>query len=160
MTGSPPSDYIVREALISAAINGAISAGFAWFVFGGYASVPLWGRAGFVFDFIPQGFMIGLMGSLVPSLLLRRNAAREAWNAISDNRKSSRTIFLTAVCMAMIASAGSAGLMAVLFWITAAPALPFPAALAVKVVFGGALGASVTVLSLMRMCAILHPPGS
>ncbi|MCX7284452.1 MAG: hypothetical protein NTX28_10485 [Novosphingobium sp.] len=70
-----PAAYIRRETAVSIAINVALSAAFFAAVFGLSGLVPVWGMGGYVFDFGPQGFMIGLMATLVPGLLARKALA-------------------------------------------------------------------------------------
>jgi hypothetical protein len=63
-----PAAYIRRETAVSIAINVALSATFFIAVFGTGRDVPVWSVGGYVLDFAPQGFMIGLMATLVPRL--------------------------------------------------------------------------------------------
>lgn len=60
---------LLRETLISMAINAAITAAFFFALFGlGHPiAAEAYGR-----DFLPQSFMVALMGTLIPGLLLRR----------------------------------------------------------------------------------------
>lgn len=62
---------IVRETIVSIVINLVITAGFffALFGLGGAADSWTYGR-----DFLPQSFMVALMGSLIPGLLVRRGS--------------------------------------------------------------------------------------
>jgi hypothetical protein len=64
--------YLVKETLISIAINSVLSALFVWLVFGRAQIVPVSGAGGLSLDFLPQTFMISLMSVLVPSLLTRK----------------------------------------------------------------------------------------
>jgi hypothetical protein len=61
--------YIRRETGVSMVINAVLTLAFFLIVFGRSGPVPVWGVGAYVFDFVPQGFMIGLMGSLVPGAL-------------------------------------------------------------------------------------------
>ena len=61
--------YIRRETLVSMVINGVLSLAFFIAVFGRTSPVALWGMGHWVFDFIPQSFMIALMSTLVPGAL-------------------------------------------------------------------------------------------
>lgn len=62
-------DILLRETLISMVINGALSLIFFLIMFDVRAVVPL-NLLGP--DFLPQSFMVSLMGSLVPGLLMRK----------------------------------------------------------------------------------------
>eukprot|EP01037_Dinobryon_pediforme_P024889 gene24889-26841_t len=59
---------LLREAVISAAINAVLSIVFFVLVFG-VSVAPRLDALGP--DFLPQAFMVSLMGSLVPAMLLR-----------------------------------------------------------------------------------------
>ena len=59
------SALIVRETCISIVINGAISVGIGLLLFGLDRPVP---SAALAWDFLPQSFMIALMGTLVPAM--------------------------------------------------------------------------------------------
>lgn len=141
------SAYITREAAVSGVINAAISAGFALTLFGP-GEVPVWGVPGFVGDFVPQGFMVGLMGSLVPALLARRAIGQGRLGAIAG--KLPRPV--PAALLAALASAALATVLAAACaWLSGQATIPFALALAIKTGFGGALGALVTTLTLARM---------
>ncbi len=64
--------YIARETAVSVVINTMISALFMERVFGGRASIDLWGLHGLALDFVPQTFMISAMSVRVPTLIARR----------------------------------------------------------------------------------------
>jgi hypothetical protein len=61
--------YILVETMISVIINTVISIGFVFLAFGGQDRVAV---AALIPDAIPQSFMIGLMSTVVPTLLTRR----------------------------------------------------------------------------------------
>ena len=65
------SRYILVETAISVAINAAISACFAFLVFGGRTGIALWGSGGLALDFAPQTFMIAMMSVVVPTSELK-----------------------------------------------------------------------------------------
>lgn len=58
-----------RETLISIAINMPLTLVIFAAMFGFRVAPPLHGIGSFGFDFVPQSFMLALMGSLVPGLL-------------------------------------------------------------------------------------------
>ena len=62
---------VLRETAISMAINAGLSLAFFLVAFGLAAPIAM---ASFAFDFLPQAFMISLMGSLVPGLLVRKGS--------------------------------------------------------------------------------------
>ena len=71
-----PPGTLVRETAISMAINGVLSAVFYFAFFHGLAKVPVWGVGNYAFDFVPQSFMVALMGTLVPGLLTLKARAK------------------------------------------------------------------------------------
>jgi hypothetical protein len=62
---------ILRETIVSVLINTALSIVFFLVVFGIKAPIRLGDMA---LDFLPQTFMVALMGTLIPPLILRRKA--------------------------------------------------------------------------------------
>lgn len=120
---------VVRETIVSIVINAVISAGFFFAVFGLGAPIAL---ADFGRDFLPQAFMISLMGSLVPGLLMRRHSGAPAGPIV-------RRALLLAVAGLVLAGGAAFAVCAALGGaIAAVPAL------AVKVVYGMVLAAVVT----------------
>ncbi|QOV93645.1 hypothetical protein [Novosphingobium sp. ES2-1] len=81
-----PAAYIRRETAVSIAVNVALSAAFFIAVFGTGRDVPVWSVGGYVFDFAPQGFMIGLMATLVPACWHARPGRRARCGLWTVNR--------------------------------------------------------------------------
>jgi hypothetical protein len=136
---------IAREAAISAVINAAISAGFYLALFHGLAAVPVAGVGGFAFDFVPQSFMVALMGALVPGLLALRPIAAAGLAVPARSR-----VVAQAFGFAVLAALIGAGIALSL----SAPAtIGFATGLLVKIAYGAALGATVTALALRRLWA-------
>lgn len=73
---SPRARFILREACIGAVLNAMLSYGVFWLLFRGASRIPVRGFGNFLFDFLPQGFMVALMSAFVPGLLARRAIAR------------------------------------------------------------------------------------
>ena len=144
--------YIRREAVVSALVNAAISAGFVLAVFG-MGPVPVWGLPGYVSDFVPQGFMVGLMAGLVPSLLARRAVVRGAIEGVATIDKWSNALLVAVFTGLLCAAAGSMG-AAALLTVSETGTVPFALALGTKVIFGAGLGWLVTRQTLARL---LHP---
>lgn len=140
--------YIRRETLVSMVINGVLSFAFFIAVFGRTSPVALWGLGHWVFDFIPQSFMIALMSTLVPGALaakrLRAGMLQPSLAASRLPRSAVRralllTIAATVLGPAFVALAAQASGRAALDW---------PAALGLKVAYGILLGAVVTPVGL------------
>lgn len=133
---------IRREAAISVGINGALSLAFFLAVFGTQPRLLAWATPDrLALDFVPQSIAVALMSALVPSLIARTRLGR---------RVSTRTIILRAFGFAI----GGAVLGGLLAWATGAVAqspVAWGQALAIKLLYGGSLGALITILALKRM---------
>ena len=62
---------LATEAAISIVPNALVSALFVWLMFGGRATVPLWGVQGLAFDLVPTTFMLTLMTAIALTLIVR-----------------------------------------------------------------------------------------
>lgn len=145
--------YIRRETAISVAINMSLSLLFFWLSFGDVRLVPIWGVGAYVFDFLPQGFMVGLMSALVPGALAAKALASGkvlAWagSSIWPSSLLARAL-LAGIAGATIGFCGSAALLG-LGGITALDWWP---ALLAKLLFGGMLAAVITPLGLRAALA-------
>jgi hypothetical protein len=137
-----PVLWIPREAGISFAINATLSLAFFLAVFGLAARPLSWvAPDGLGLDFVPQTIAVSLMSALVPALIARKRLAM----AIGV-----RSIVLRAIGFAL-AGAALGGLIAFLTGRATLPPVDWHAALAMKLVYGGALGALITSLTLWRM---------
>lgn len=139
-----PAAYIRRETAVSTAINVALSAAFFVAVFGTGGKVPVWGMGGYVFDFGPQGFMIGLMATLVPGLMVRKALWQGKVPVIQGASRLPAAVLPRAVlCGVFGAVCGMAGAGAVLL-VGGATQLDWLPALLAKLAFGAALALVVT----------------
>lgn len=135
---------ITREARISAVINGVLSAVFFFLVFGFDGQDIVTGAPDhYGFDFVIQGAIVALMAALVPSFLLRRKAAHSASRLPSIPRLIGFAL-IASILSALISFGVGTVLSARMDSIDYVPAL------ALKVMFGLALGFAITrsVLSL------------
>lgn len=133
---------IRREAGVSFAINATLSLGFFLAVFG-IAVRPLeWAAPDALgLDFIPQSIAVSLMSALVPALIARRRLSLAV---------PVRVIVLRAFGCAL--GGGILGAALALATMQAGlPPIPWGAALGLKLIYGGALGAIITSLILQRM---------
>ena len=140
--------YIRKETLVSMMINGVLSAVFFLLVFGMAASVPAWGVGNWVFDFLPQSFMITLMSTLVPGALTAKRLKSGEIQAGTHVSHLPRSLLLRALLLAALAAVIGTGLVAAVVTLTGATALVWLPALGVKVAYGIALGAIVTPFGL------------
>lgn len=144
--------FILRETLVSIAINTVLSIGFFLLVFGRTNPVPLWGMGHWVFDAIPQSFMIALMGTLVPGMMAGK-ALRAGNLAVHGMPKPFSRLAIRALATALVAAAVGLLLAALVAQLSGLASLSWMAALAIKAVYGAALAAIVTPLSLRAALA-------
>lgn len=137
-----PTLPIAREAGIGFAINATLSLAFFLAIFGTVVRPVAWGAPdALAFDFVPQSIAVALMSALVPALIARKRLGLAV---------AVRTILLRAIGFA-ISGAVLGGLLA---WTTQSAGLPpiaFHTALALKLLYGGLLGAIITIMALKRM---------
>ena len=133
---------IPREAGISFTINATLSLAFFLGVFGLDRRALSWAMPdALAFDFVPQSIAVSLMSALVPALMVRKRLAMAI---------GLRSIVLRAVAFAM-AGAAAGGLIAFLADLATLSPVDWHAALAIKLIYGGSLGALITSLTLQRM---------
>lgn len=136
------SKYRRRETFVSAGINMVFSAVFYLIVFGTSGEIPVRGLGNFAFDFLPQSAAIGLMGSLVPGLLMRRALARGNLSGIKvqvDTRA-----FLGIVGRTVLAATSIGALLFFVFGTYGPDQIGGTTALVQKLAYGASLGAVIT----------------
>lgn len=143
--------------MASAFINAAISLLFYLAVFGFAGEVVVPGWKGFAFDFIPQSLAVGLMAALVPGLLARRRICTGGWSGAHLATDSIAGLLLIVAAHTAAALAIGGGVAGLLVW-TDVEALAGSLAAPLKILYGAALGASVTHLTLRRYVATPAPP--
>lgn len=141
--------HVAREARISAAINGAISAAFFWLAFGGSTTIHFWGGAGLLVDAIPQSFMVAVMGTLVPGLLARVAIGRGALQAPRRPLTVWRIVRQAASTGALAVAAGV--LLTAAAGVIVGGSLPATVAAVAKVSYGALVGWLVTNQGLRRL---------
>ena len=138
--------YLAVEASIGAAISAMLSFLFCMLLFGGEARVAVGGPSGLVVDAIPQGFMIALMSSLVPTLLTRRRVRLGAVARREGRQRLPTNLLLRVLVFACGAAGFSVALTAALLW--PGPAnWPFAIVAIGKTLYGALLGGSVAALA-------------
>ena len=139
--------FLTIEAIASGAINAALSVAFAAAVFAGKPVIPATGAGGFAPDVLPQTFMVTLMGAAAPSLIARgrlRAGRLPGFESIEAGPLWRRAL-MVAVAVTTVVGGGAFAIS------LAAPPVPFAALLALKAVYGAALGATVTVWALKKL---------
>ncbi|PTS84468.1 hypothetical protein DBR17_07895 [Sphingomonas sp. HMWF008] len=125
---------LLRETLVSIAINVAITIGFFFAVFG--LQAPIAGTS-FGIDFLPQSFFVALMGTVIPGLLIRRGSG----TAIAPVVLRSIALALASV---IVAGGGAWLLFSQIATVPAGPAL------GIKIAFAAILSAIVTPYAVHR----------
>lgn len=97
-----------------------------------------------MFDFLPQSFMIALMGTLVPGVLTRRKLQAGVVAALPGTTRLPRNLVVRALSLAV----ASAALVVAVTFATQQESLAFAVALTLKVAYGALLAALITPLGL------------
>lgn len=131
---------LARETAISVAINCTLTAVFYFLLFQGVEKVPIWGLGKYAFDFLPQTFMVALMGAMAPGLIALRTLRLAKPTRAQIIRRA-----LAFACIAVIVGCSmvTAGL-----WLSGMETILFEYGLAAKLAYGGLLAAIVTPLFL------------
>ncbi|MCA0936923.1 hypothetical protein LCL85_15380 [Vibrio alginolyticus] len=141
--------YLKKESLVSFFINSFLSLLFLYLVFYPIDSLPVWGVDGLLIDSVIQGFAIGLMASLVPTLITSKRIAIGKLNGLTmrDN-----WLFHHYIIVSLLFALSSAVLALTInfvgFILLDVDSMSFNSALVFKVFFGGVLGSLVTYQSL------------
>jgi hypothetical protein len=122
---------VVRETIISAVINSVLSALFFLLLFGTRGPVA---TAALGPDFLPQAFMISLMGTLIPGLLTAKRLGHRA----------KKPILIRAVATAFLSMVVAGGTAWLICHAIAPGSIDHVTALIVKIAFGAALSLVVT----------------
>lgn len=144
--------YLRIEMTVAAVISAVLSGVFVLLLFGGRDPVPVHGWNGLIVDAVPQGLMIALMSSLIPTLLTRR---RVAAGAVRPSGAAHRLPSSLVVRSGMIAVAAglSSGLLHWILLPLAGDAWRFGAVLAMKIAYGAVLGAGVARVAVVAALA-------
>ncbi len=128
---------ILRETLISAVINSLFSALFFAAIFG-FKQAPAVQALGR--DCLPQAFMVALMGSLVPGLILRRHSGKSVAVVV-------RTAVLLAIGSLLVFGGGACAI----FLGMGATAIAVEPALIAKIALGAAISIVVTPIAVLTL---------
>jgi len=140
---------LARETGISVVINCTLIAAFYFLLFHGMEAVPIWGVGNYAFDFVPQTFMIALMGTMVPGLIATRASGPSGPSRPKIVRRALRFAFIAIILGSSVTSAS--------LWLLDMKAVAFDHGLIAKLVYGGTLAAIVTPLFLRTQCAARMP---
>lgn len=142
------AQYVRRETVTSVIVSSVLTVLPFFVVFGSIDPVPTWGAGGWVFDFVPQGFMIALMSTLVPGLLVRQRIRAGAMATLPGETRLPRNLLARALVLAVAAAVLGTALAGAIAFAAQQASLPFVVALPLKVAYGAALAAVITPLAL------------
>ena len=143
-TSEARAAYIRRETAISIGINSVLSLSFFALLFHGLTDVELGRREGLIMDCLPQGFVIGLMSTLVPGLLTVRRLAAGRTGSDVQVRHFPGMLLVLALGVAIGAAAIGTVMVAAIAMAAEVVSVAFTAAAVLKVLYGGLLAAVVT----------------
>lgn len=148
------------ETAISVVANTAVSGLFAWGLFHGAKSIPLWGAQGIVVDLVPTVFMITLALTIALTLITRGRLRKgklplPAWSR-SDlgviGRLPSR-VALRAPALAVCMTLALVPLSAMLLVLAGVESMRFTTFFFFKLAYGAAFAVLVTPIILLRAFA-------
>jgi hypothetical protein len=146
---------LLVETAVAVVVNCLLSVVAAYLFAGKMRQVPLWGTGGMAVDLFPTFFMITLMTSLIPTLLIRRRLATGAIEPLSVPARS-RLAGVRPVTRALLFAAAAALLLApstaALLGLLGLAQLPFGAFVAFKaglaIVYAAAIAPPLVALAL------------
>ena len=138
------ADEIIRnQRSISVVINMILSGVFFVLVFGFSARVLSFGTPDrLAFDFVPQGLAIGFFSALVPTLIVAAKRQKSDIAGIARCDANTKAILLRAIGFALMAAV-IGGVVATAS-VMSGGEMGFFTALAMKMIFGAALGWLIT----------------
>ena len=143
-----PSAFIRRQTAINVAAS--ILASLIPFLIVFEISLPVyvWGVGNYVFDFLPQGFMIALMSILMPGVSAGKALREGTLSPLAGPTRPIAHLAIRAILFGAFGAVLGAALAAGFLSLVDVPEIDWNRALAAKVVFGGLLAAIVTPIGL------------
>lgn len=148
--------HIRRETLVSVVINTLLSLAFFILVFGLGGPVDMWGAGNWVFDFIPQSFMVAFMSVMVPGILSQRKSSAGTLAPLPNNSRLPERLVFRALLLAVSSVIIGGTVVAMSVAIAGVLALAYPAALTLKLIYGAGLAAIVTPVGLRAALSANH----
>ncbi|HKT74838.1 MAG TPA: hypothetical protein VJQ47_18270 [Steroidobacteraceae bacterium] len=151
--------YLLSETAISVAVNSAVSTLAFCLTFRDAGPVPVSATPGIAQSLVPQSFMVGLMGALVPILLTRARLRRGQLATFPDVAAMSLpTAVGSSFCYAIGATLVVGGPGLLLLPRLGPDAWPKAAAIVFSIAVGAALSMVITPLAVARMLFGHQPP--
>lgn len=145
--GAEARNYIAKETMISIIMASLLSAGFCFLIFLGNDPIAFWGAGGFAFDFLPQTFMIGLLGTIIPTLLTRkRTKGRSLERLPRPTPRLPRPVIVRALAIAIAGTLLFVPLTVGGIHLAGIETFSFLSALAIKVTYGAVVALLLTPL--------------
>ncbi|AIT82242.1 hypothetical protein [Novosphingobium pentaromativorans] len=151
------SAHIRRETAVSGVINLILSLLFFLLTFGTSGPVEVWGPGQWVFDFVPQSFMIALMSTIVPGAITLKKLKRGDLAPLAGSSRLPRNLFARAFVLAAMSALAGTAMIAMLMLFVSISVLPFWFALAAKLLYGLGLALIITPLGLKAALEAPHP---
>jgi len=139
-----PHRYIVKEAIISAVINGAASGLIFMGLFGLGQPVAIWGRSGLWIDLAPQSFVVSTTSILVPALLAKHRLRNGGIEKCFSSALLPRALWRRTGLAGIVCPIAVVGLAGIAFRMFELQFLPAATALALKIAVGIGLALLVT----------------
>lgn len=153
-SASDVQSYIRRETMVGIVVSLVLSPTVYLAGFYGQDPVQLWGAGNWLFDFLPQSFMIALMASLAPGAITLRRIARGSVMTVAGTSMLPRGLVARSLVLAVLSAAIGSGFFAAICLGFGLETLAATPALLVKTIYGGLLAAVVTPLGLRAtLCA-------
>jgi hypothetical protein len=138
--------YIAIETRIGIGLNAVVSGAFVFLMFGGQATIKLWGMGGLAFDLVPTTFMITLMMTVALTLITRSRLKKGAVGPLMSARRLPGNVLLRGLTLALLATLVfvpvSVGALTLIWPMTGD--WSFLVVLAFKIVYSAVLGIVLT----------------
>ena len=125
------SSFIQRQTAINVAVCLFASLLPFLLVFEIGMQVPVWGMGNYVFDFLPQGFMIAFMSILMPGLSAAKALREGSVSQLDHRSQPPASLVIRAGLFGVIGAGAGVGLAAGMISITGASAINWTAALGI-----------------------------
>ena len=142
------TSHIAKETCVSIAINAILSMVFFLLVFGPSEPAPVWGFGNYVFDFLPQSFMIAFMSALVPGTLALRKLRTGQIDVLPGKSRLPNALLARAFLLAVISSIFGVAAAAALLELSGQEMVAWGPAFAIKIAYGALLAVIVTPIGL------------
>ena len=147
------SSFIQRQTAINVAVCLFASLLPFLLVFEIGVRVPVWGVGNYVFDFLPQGFMIAFMSILMPGMSAAKALREGSVSPVAHRSQPTASLVVRAGLFGSIGAAVGVGLAAGMSSLTGASVIEWTMALSAKLIYGGLLSAIVTPIGLRAALA-------